>query len=33
MDTPPPLPSSNKPGMGAGRIVLIVFASIGALAV
>jgi hypothetical protein len=33
METPPPLPSSNKPGMGAGKIVLIVFASIGALTV
>ena len=33
MDTPPPLPSTSKPGMGAGKIVLIVFASIGALAV
>lgn len=33
METPPPLPSSAKPGLGAGKIVLIVFASLGALLV
>lgn len=33
METPPPLPSPAKPGLGAGKIVLIVFAAIGALAV
>ena len=33
MDTPPPLPPSNQPGMGAGKIFLIVFAAIGALLV
>lgn len=32
MAIPPPLPSSAKPALGAGKIVLIVFASIGALA-
>lgn len=32
METPPPLPSKPKSGMGAGKIVLIVFAAIGTLA-
>ena len=33
METPPPLPSPAKSGLGAGKIVLIAFAAIGALAV
>ena len=33
METPPPLPSPAKSGLGTGKIALIVFAAIGALAV
>jgi hypothetical protein len=32
MEMPPPLPSPAKSGLGAGKIVLIVFATIGVLA-
>ena len=30
METPPPLPASAKPGLGAGKVILIVFASLAA---